>query len=133
MTNINELTEVSTEIINMEELKENARFPSCPNLDFSEIAKSNIPVYFAQVVMNAYLEGVGFLGFWQATSGELFIEVSPKGTRREDKKIYSFDACADETQNPEHLAEYFQDYIYEIIRGEADDYEVPQDWFPKIY
>ena len=93
---------------------------------------SYLDVYFAQVVMNSLVDGVSYLGFWQGTTGELLVLVSPEHARKEDEKVYSFEACPDETQEPEELAEYFQDFVWLIIRNQASNHEVPNSRFPEL-
>jgi hypothetical protein len=103
-----------------------------PNIDYKEIANSHLFVYFAQVVMNAYLEGVSYLGFWDGPSGDLLILVSPEGTKRGDEKVYSFKSSPDETQDPEELSRDFQESVRLIMLDQADDHEVPYERFPEL-
>ncbi len=103
-----------------------------PNSDYSQIAKNNPVVYFAQVVMNAYVEGVSYLGFWEGSSGNLMILVSPEHAKKDDEKVYSFQSSPDETQNPTELSQDFHESVRLIMLDQADDYEVPYERFPKL-
>lgn len=112
------------------ETNQEQRLSMYPNFDYSEIASAQLFVYFHQVRMDIMLEGISYVGVWDAYGGRLLISVSDGATRVEDGKIFSFDGPSQETQNPENIAECFEEYVRRIMLDEADNYEAPGAVFP---
>lgn len=101
-----------------------------PNLDPEQIKTTTLFVYFHQMRMDILMEGISFVGLWSDSTGQLLISVSDQRTRVEDGKIYLFDAPSEETQNPERIADHFEDCARQIMLGEAEDFEAPYAKFP---
>lgn len=112
------------------ETNQEQRLSMYPNFDYSEIASAELFVYFHQARMDMMLEGILYVGVWTSYGGRLLISVSDGATRVEDGKIFLFDAPSQDTQNPEHIAKCFEEYVRLIMLDEADNYEAPGAVFP---